>query len=88
MAEFLIGLSEEDATFLARIALAFVVCLGVPICAHRELAQMPWKGLQLPEVQKYISMWFFPFEASLIPLLSPPPILKQFVAFSLIPSLP
>ena len=31
MAEFLIGLSEEDATFLARIALAFVVCLGAII---------------------------------------------------------
>ena len=31
MAEFLIGLSEEDATFLVRVAIAFVVCLGAII---------------------------------------------------------
>jgi leader peptidase (prepilin peptidase)/N-methyltransferase len=31
MAEYLMGLSEEDATFLARIAIGFVVCLGAVI---------------------------------------------------------
>lgn len=31
MNEWLIALSEEDATFLARVALAFVVCLGAVI---------------------------------------------------------
>lgn len=31
MADFLIGLSEEDATFLARVMIGFVVCLGAII---------------------------------------------------------
>ena len=31
MADFLIGLSEEDATFLARVTIGFVVCLGAII---------------------------------------------------------
>lgn len=31
MSEFLIGLSDEDATFLARIIIGFVVCLGAII---------------------------------------------------------
>lgn len=49
------------------------------------------KGLQPHEDRKYIPKWFLPLEASLVPLLSPPPILKQFVApprLSMILSLP
>lgn len=58
--------------------------LSGPLSAHlcrQRAGSDALKGLQLLKDQKCIPMWFFPLEASLVPLLPPPPVLKQFVAF-------